>query len=255
MNYIKIINWFWDEVPYLKGYKCNHAALFFAILDGINRNNWATDTPIAYDRLISKVKFSKKIYLDSRDWLFQNELMQFTPGRNGYQMAVFNVGLAVRNLTAVNTTDDKVEVRNPTATSTAAITSTSVVEVRNLTAVDTQLKTNKLNLKQININVQFEIFWELYDKKVDSKKCEALWMKLSDSERGIAITHIPKYKEATPEKEYRKNPATYLNNKSFNNEIIKNKNEQSIINYGGKSISSKEAGVNNVLNSLFQNAS
>jgi len=256
LNYIKIINWFWDEVPYLKGYKGSYAALFFAIIDGINRNNWAADTPIAYDRLISKLIFSKQLYLDSREWLFQNDLIQFTPGRNGYQMAVFNIGVAVRNLTAAITADDVVAVRNPTADLTAAITSTSVVAVRNPTADLTHYKTYKhINLKPININVQFEIFWDLYDYKKNTNKAKALWLKLTDDERNLAINHIPTYKESTPDKTYRKHPATYLSNKSFNDEILKpNKNEQPVKHNFRKQADRKQAGFDYALDSILENA-
>ena len=34
------------------------------------------------------------------------------------------------------------------------------------------------------------------------------------------MLHVPEYVLSTPNKEYRKNPATYLNNKGWENEII-----------------------------------
>lgn len=77
------------------------------------------------------------------------------------------------------------------------------------------------------INIEFEIFWDLYDKKVgDKEKLKKKWGGLKDNDRSKAIDHIPKYIEAQPEKKYRKDPATYLNNKSFNDEIITNASNQ-----------------------------
>src|ERR1700749_798015 len=77
------------------------------------------------------------------------------------------------------------------------------------------------------INIDFEIFWDLYDKKVrDKGKLKKKWISLKDSDREKAIEHIPKYIEAQPDKKYRKDPATYLNNKSFNDEIITNASNQ-----------------------------
>lgn len=73
---------------------------------------------------------------------------------------------------------------------------------------------------QKTLNVPFDVFWKLYDKCVDKKPCEAKWSKLKDSERQQAIAHLPKYIESTPDKTFRKNPQTYLNQKSWNNEII-----------------------------------
>lgn len=72
-----------------------------------------------------------------------------------------------------------------------------------------------------NINIAFDDFWNLYDKKVGEKgKLEKKWVALKDSDREAAMAHIPKYKESQPDKQYRKHPATYLNNKSWNDEII-----------------------------------
>jgi hypothetical protein len=68
--------------------------------------------------------------------------------------------------------------------------------------------------------IEFARFWDLYDKKVGKEKAEKLWLKLTDEERENAMNHIPGYKRAQADKQYRKDPATYLRNKSFNDEII-----------------------------------
>ena len=69
--------------------------------------------------------------------------------------------------------------------------------------------------------IEFEIFWNLYDKKEDRIKCERKWRNLTNAERSLCIAKLPDYIEATPDKQFRKDPATYLNNKSWENEIIK----------------------------------
>lgn len=66
----------------------------------------------------------------------------------------------------------------------------------------------------------FDDFWNLYDKKVDKPKVEKLWIKLKQREKEQIMAHIPAYKESEPDKQYRKNPQTYLNSKSYENEII-----------------------------------
>jgi hypothetical protein len=81
---------------------------------------------------------------------------------------------------------------------------------------------NTINNKYINIS--FESWWDLYDKKVGSKtKLQAKWNKLTDNQRTQAIKHTKEYIIAQPDKQYRKNPDTYFNNESYNDEIIKNK--------------------------------
>lgn len=73
-----------------------------------------------------------------------------------------------------------------------------------------------------NINIDFEWFWNAYDKKIGEKqKLKKKWHKLSDEERQNAMNYIELYKQAVPDKQFRKNPETFLNNKSWNDEIIR----------------------------------
>ena len=66
----------------------------------------------------------------------------------------------------------------------------------------------------------FLSFWNLYDKKVARPKCEKLWEKLTLKEKQACLSYIPLYKQAQPDKQYRKNPETFLRNKSWNDELI-----------------------------------
>lgn len=67
----------------------------------------------------------------------------------------------------------------------------------------------------------FDEFWNDYEKKVgDKEKIRKKYDKLPDRVKLAIKEHIPKYKAAQPEKQFRKNPETYLNNKSWNDEII-----------------------------------
>ncbi len=72
-----------------------------------------------------------------------------------------------------------------------------------------------------NNQTSFDIFWLLYDKKTgDKDKLKKKWESFKEAERVSAIAHIPQYVLSTPDKAYRKNPSTYLNNKSWNDEIV-----------------------------------
>ena len=70
----------------------------------------------------------------------------------------------------------------------------------------------------------FEEFWDLYDKKVGKPKCIKLWAKLTAREKEECMAHVPLYRQAQPNKQYRKNPETYLRNKSWHDEIIDGNN-------------------------------
>lgn len=67
----------------------------------------------------------------------------------------------------------------------------------------------------------FDEFWNDYEKKVgDKEKIRKKFEKLPDKTKLLIKEHIPKYKKAQPDKGFRKNPETYINNKSWNDEII-----------------------------------
>ena len=79
------------------------------------------------------------------------------------------------------------------------------------------------------LNVPFDDFWNLYDKKRgDKDKIEKKWQSLKDSEREAIMNHLPLYKKSQPNKKYRKDPSTYLNNKSWNDEIIFDDGQQPV---------------------------
>jgi len=70
------------------------------------------------------------------------------------------------------------------------------------------------------LNIPFDYFWSMYDKKVDRAKCEKKWVRLTDAEREECMYYLPAYVKATPDIKFRRNPETYLNNKSWQNEIV-----------------------------------
>lgn len=67
----------------------------------------------------------------------------------------------------------------------------------------------------------FDMFWDLYDKKNDKQKCEALWAKLSEADRKACIEYLPAYVASTSgeRKQYRRYPETFLRNRSWENEL------------------------------------
>ena len=84
---------------------------------------------------------------------------------------------------------------------------------------DTNKELDKGN-NDNNVKNDFDLFWKLYDKKVKKEKCENYWLKLKQSEIDAIFVHVPLYVKSTTDKQFRKDPATYLYNKSWNDEII-----------------------------------
>ena len=90
---------------------------------------------------------------------------------------------------------------------------------------------NSKDNKKSNINIAFADFWNLYDKKRgDTDKIEKKWNALSDKDRQLAMNYIPGYVKSEPNKRFRKDPTTFLNNKSWNDEILEVVKPKSVTN-------------------------
>lgn len=71
----------------------------------------------------------------------------------------------------------------------------------------------------------FDNFWNLYDNKKSRDKCERKWFSLSAKDQQACMDSLPKYIASTTERQYRKHPATYLNNKCWNDKIYGKEDE------------------------------
>ena len=67
--------------------------------------------------------------------------------------------------------------------------------------------------------IDFLVFWDMYGKKADKNICMKKWEKLSYKEQEQILLHLPKYVKSTPDIKFRKNPSTYLNQKTWLDEI------------------------------------
>ena len=81
---------------------------------------------------------------------------------------------------------------------------------------ETKVKESKVNI----IDDSFEEWWFNYDKKTGKEKAYNKWKILLPQEKDLALSVVHKYVQSTPDKQWRKDPTTYLNSKSFNDEII-----------------------------------
>lgn len=91
---------------------------------------------------------------------------------------------------------------------------------RNEEETEEETKVSADETPPVTVWPSFEDFWNLYDKKIDKPKCEKKWEKINQGAREKILEHLALYVRATPERQYRKNPYTYLSSESWNNEII-----------------------------------
>ena len=69
----------------------------------------------------------------------------------------------------------------------------------------------------------FNDWWSLYDYKLDRKRCERLWAKMSQRDRETAMQHTERYVTSTftdGQFPSRRHPGTYLHNENWNDEAL-----------------------------------
>ena len=98
-------------------------------------------------------------------------------------------------------------------------------------AMRTQYDSNAIKEKKgkeikEDIELLFETFWNLYNKKVERKVCLAKFKKLDIETINKIIQVVPDYVKSTPDPKYRKNPETWINGECWNDEIIPYKPKQ-----------------------------
>jgi Family of unknown function (DUF6291) len=107
----------------------------------------------------------------------------------------------------------EVRKRNSTSVDERSVSSTDSVSV-SVSVNDTVIEEKE------STRIPFDTFWDLYDKKIDPSKCRPKWEKLTDAEQSAAMKFIPAYKDAEPDKKFRKNPQGFLTAKRWESEII-----------------------------------
>ncbi len=89
----------------------------------------------------------------------------------------------------------------------------------------------------------FNAFWEAYGKKIDRKKCQTKYSRISEPDRAAIKAKLPAYLAATPEVQYRKAPLRWLTGECWNDDPILSQAHQNSAPQPG----SREAAILNML--------
>ena len=97
---------------------------------------------------------------------------------------------------------------------------------KNVTCYESVCNNPKVNKSKVNESKQitntiysFDEFWETYNKKTGRVNCERIYARLKDKDYAKIKETLPIYLESVKDKQYLKNPQTYLNGKCWEDEI------------------------------------
>lgn len=95
-----------------------------------------------------------------------------------------------------------------------------------LLTANKNLRTKEDKNKDSLRDDEFDQVWDLYGKKGNKKSSKAKYLKLSETIIQDLLNHIPVYVLSTPDKQYRKNFETYLNQEVWNDEVTHETHQQ-----------------------------
>lgn len=100
---------------------------------------------------------------------------------------------------------------------------------------ETETETKKEKEAETDPLDGFSEFWFVYEKKGTKMQAEKSWKRLKPSiELQIEIYEAArKYVQSTPDKKYRKNAETWLNNQCWNDEVVVQQPEQKKVGFFG----------------------
>lgn len=199
MNYVQEIKSFNDWLIINPTVTSDDIVLWYALMSLNNISGWQKEFTVAISTLVDRSRLSRSAIYRSRNKLVQMGRIK-TKERSGNQCSVYELLPFVSHMGTQSGT------QNGTQDGTQAGTQSGTI--------------NKLNETK-PLNIEFETFWDAYDKKVGKKSSLVkTWASFSDQVRSEIMAYIPKYKEAQPDKQFRKDPSTFFNQEGWTHEII-----------------------------------
>ena len=207
MDIFKLNRYFWDYAfnnP--EKIKPNHCAIYYFALEHCNRLGWKQKFGFPTSMVLEATGIkSYSVYKKTFDDLVEFGLFEVIEySKNQYSS---NIIALKENYKALDKALDKAFIKHDTKQSESTRQSND--------SIDKQITINNKP-----ITIPFDVFWNMYNKKVGSKdSCISKWNKLKDEERQKIIDTLPTFLSSIKDKQFQPHPQTYLNQKRWNDEI------------------------------------
>lgn len=186
-------------------------ALYHELVGICNEDGWEVIFSASNEELYLALSISEKTLDKARQNLINAGLIYYKSGKSRRVVGLYSFTKPFK--------EKKETVVNYTTDSTTNCSTDSTTNCSDLYKTKTKTKTIPPIIPQ-GEEVLFDIVWEMYGKKGNRKTSERRWSKLKNNCRESALKHIPLYVRSTPDKQYRKNFETYLNQEVWNDEVI-----------------------------------
>jgi len=191
-----------------------HSALYFLIIEHWNKlgqkQEFGFPSMIAIEGLSVSYNTYKKAFEDLTEWGFIKIVKKSVNQHQSNIIALSNIDKATDKAL------DKATANHLTKHLTKHLRHNRTKELKN--------QRTKEHSANADVRPTFEEFWDAYDHKVDKRKAKSSWTKVAQKDREKIMDHLDFYVPATNKDgtyPTRRNPTTYLNNQTWNNEVPK----------------------------------
>lgn len=191
-----------------------HTAIYFFAIEHCNRLGWKEKfgfpSQMAMEAIgVKNWRTYSTALNDLVEWGF---IKYIEKSKNQYSS---NIIAIVKNTKATTKALDKALQKHSQKQGTKQGQSTVSIDIQ-----------ETINKKQETKERLFDIFWDKYDYKKSKDVAFKKWMKLKDADIEKIMEVVDDYVKSTPNKNFRKHPSTWLNQKCWNDEIILTEKKQ-----------------------------
>lgn len=233
INIYKQIRGFYSKV-FSSAYsvQTSHISLYMFLLNQCNRANWVEWFKCPYDiAMLGSCIHSNKTYYQKLNDLQEWGFLEYQPGINMYKapkIKLVELYESKENTVPTPEEDSSVKITQLITQLTTQLGEQLTTQL--LSQLSTQVSTHiyillNNNYKLVISNKQpsefpFNLFWQLYDKRVNEEGTEKEWNGLEEGVRREIMEVLPAYiKHTSEDKIFRKDPMNYLINKCWRDEI------------------------------------
>ena len=187
-----------------------HIAMYFFIIEHCNRLGWkekfGLPTVMVKDAIgIRNFRTYANTLNDLVEWGF---IIMIEKSKNQYSS----------NIIAI-VADAKAHTKAHTKALDKAMQKQIQKQSNSIVSIDKQETIEHRTINKTNTIYSFDEFWETYNKKTGRVNCERIYARLKDKDYAKIKETLPIYLESVKDKQYLKNPQTYLNGKCWEDEI------------------------------------
>jgi hypothetical protein len=208
MNIFELNRAFWDfAFSNPEKIKPNHCAIYYFSLEHCNRLGWKHKFGFPTSMVLEATGIkSYSVYKKTFDELVEFgffEVIEYS--KNQYSSNI--IALKENNKAPIKALDNAF-IKHLSKQDESTHQSTESIDIQD-------------TINQNTIELSFEKFWDMYEKKDGKSKCLKKFTKLKQTEIDKIFETLPNYIKNTPDVKFRKNPLTYLNGNHWEDEIPK----------------------------------